>query len=197
MYQKSLTTISNILDAAQTTFLHHNYDDITMSRIAEEAGVTKGAIYHHFESKQQLFLKMMTVYLEQLRDELETAVSLSASARERLTLLTSLYLSKSLHEQKVIQLVRRDNGRFTGTDRDKLIRAYQDALPNPIQQIMSDGIKEGSIIDDDPRLLAWQFVAIVEVSLSDYARQRFNNPQKMADYLTRIFFEGVAKSESK
>lgn len=192
MYQKSLTTISNILDAAQTTFLLNNYDDITMTGIAEVAGVTKGAIYHHFESKQQLFLKMMTVYLEHLRDELATAVSLPIPARERLTKLTCLYLSKSLHEQKVIQLVRRDNGRFKGTDRDQLILAYQAALPNPIETIIADGIAEGTIINDDPRLLAWQYVAIVEVSLSDYARQRFNNPQKMAEYLTRIFFEGVA-----
>ena len=54
MYQKSLTTISNILTAAQTTFLRNNYDDITMSGIAQEAGVTKGAIYHHFESKYKV-----------------------------------------------------------------------------------------------------------------------------------------------
>lgn len=193
MYEKSLTTIADILAAAQRLFVSNSYDDITMTRIAEEAGVTKGAIYHHFKGKEELFMRMMVWYLGELQATLQTAVSLPGTARQRLLHLTTLYLEKPLLEQRGIQLVRRDSSRFDGPSRSTLIQAYQAALPNQIETIIADGITSGEIMPGNARLLAWQFVAIVEVSLSTYARQQFGSPEKMAAYVTAVFFDGVAQ----
>lgn len=193
MYAKSRTTISTIFDSAQRLFVIRAYDDISMSDIAQEAGITKGAIYHHFASKQQLFINMMVRYLNNLHDILQKAVDTIGTADERLRLLTQLYLETPTQDQRVIQLVRRDSNRFIGEERETLVRAYQRALPDQIAAIISDGIQSGEIKAGDVRLLAWQYVAIVEVSLSDYARQRFDSPPKMANYLTNIFFDGVRR----
>lgn len=193
MYAKSRTTISAIFDSAQRLFVIRAYDDISMSDIAQEAGITKGAIYHHFASKQQLFISMMVRYLNNLHDILQKAVDTIGTADERLRLLTQLYLETPTQDQRVIQLVRRDSNRFIGEERETLVRAYQRALPDQIAAIISDGIQSGEIKAGDVRLLAWQYVAIVEVSLSDYARQRFDSPAKMANYLTNIFFDGVRR----
>lgn len=191
MYEKSFTTIADILEAARTLFVSNSYDDITMRQIAQEANVTKGAIYHHFKSKEELFLRMLAEYLENLQDLLREAVEQAGSARGRLTHLTALYLERPLIFQRTIQLVRRDNNRFTGAARDGLITAYHNALPNQIETIISDGMAAGEIKSGDARIFAWQFIAIVEACLSDYARQRFDSPQAMAAYLTGVFFDGI------
>lgn len=44
-----------ILDAAAQLITHYGYDKTTVSDIAQEAGVSKGAIYLHFDSKDALF----------------------------------------------------------------------------------------------------------------------------------------------
>jgi TetR/AcrR family acrAB operon transcriptional repressor len=44
-----------ILDAAAELFVHYGYDKTTVSDIARQAGVSKGAIYLHFKSKDELF----------------------------------------------------------------------------------------------------------------------------------------------
>jgi len=44
-----------ILDAAADLFVHYGYDKTTVDDIAREAGVSKGAIYLHFKSKDALF----------------------------------------------------------------------------------------------------------------------------------------------
>ena len=193
MYEKSFTTIADILEAARGLFVSNSYDDITMRQIAQAANVTKGAIYHHFKGKEELFLRMMVDYLQGLQTLLHEAVAMSGTARERLYRLTELYLEKPLTDQRTIQLVRRDNTRFNGSTRQELITAYQNALPNQIEAIITDGMNDDEIKSGDPRIYAWQFVAIVEVSLSTYARQRFDSPQKMATYLTDVFFDGVGK----
>jgi len=43
-----------VLNAAQTLFLKYGYDKTTVSDIAEEAGISKGAIYLHFHSKEAM-----------------------------------------------------------------------------------------------------------------------------------------------
>jgi AcrR family transcriptional regulator len=57
-----------ILDAALELFVHYGYDKTTVSDIAQEAGVSKGAIYLHFESKDDLFeallIRELTLYSE-------------------------------------------------------------------------------------------------------------------------------------
>lgn len=44
-----------ILDAANKLFSYYGYDKTTVGEIAEEAGISKGAIYLHWKSKEDLF----------------------------------------------------------------------------------------------------------------------------------------------
>ncbi|MEM7799463.1 MAG: TetR/AcrR family transcriptional regulator [Chloroflexota bacterium] len=191
MYNKSLVTIAQILAAAKRLFVMKSYDEITMTDIAKEANVTKGAIYHHFQGKEELFLKMMIQYLGDLEIHLKQAVEKEGSAKVRLTDLTVRYLSMPLQEQLVIQLVRRDSSRFKGEHRSSLVAAYQAALPLQIETIIADGIRNGEIRMGDARLMSWQFVAIVETSLSEYARHLFSDPREMSESLIKTFILGV------
>lgn len=64
-----------ILDVAADLIVHYGYDKTTVSDIAREAGISKGAIYLHFESKEALFenliIREMQTYTETWLDLLE------------------------------------------------------------------------------------------------------------------------------
>ena len=49
-----------ILDAAADLIAHFGYDKTTVDDIARRAGVSKGAIYLHFKSKDDLFEGLLT-----------------------------------------------------------------------------------------------------------------------------------------
>ncbi len=53
-YARSEATISSVLAASEKLFLARNYAEVTMRDIAHQAGVTTGALYHHFENKEAL-----------------------------------------------------------------------------------------------------------------------------------------------
>ncbi len=57
-----------ILDSASELIVHYGYDKTTVSDIANQAGISKGAIYLHFKSKDELFeallLREMQAYAE-------------------------------------------------------------------------------------------------------------------------------------
>ncbi len=58
-----------ILDAAADLFIHYGYDKTTVDDVARQAGISKGAIYLHFNSKDELFesllIREVTRYAEQ------------------------------------------------------------------------------------------------------------------------------------
>ena len=52
-------TRADLLRAANRLFLRDGFVTTSLSAIAEEAGVTKGAVYSNFESKEDLFLALL------------------------------------------------------------------------------------------------------------------------------------------
>lgn len=51
-------TVNKILEVSQRLFLEKGYDHTKIQDIANELGMTKGAIYHHFESKEEIMNKL-------------------------------------------------------------------------------------------------------------------------------------------
>lgn len=45
----------HILDAAISVFIENGFEETSMRQIASAAGLTTGAIYHHFKNKDELF----------------------------------------------------------------------------------------------------------------------------------------------
>ncbi|SHF54453.1 TetR/AcrR family transcriptional regulator [Dysgonomonas macrotermitis] len=52
-----------ILDKAFSLFLNENFDSVTMQQIQEASGISRGAIYHHFKSKEDIFKEIVDTYL--------------------------------------------------------------------------------------------------------------------------------------
>ncbi len=164
-----------------------------MSEIADTAQVTKGALYHHFASKEALYLEMMLVDFEQKRELMHAAVVQNGSCYDRLYSLTMSFLDLPDEKRRLMKLVRRDINIFKNPIRNQLVRAYQAALPNQVEAIIHDGIEADEIAAGDARLLAWHFVAMVEVILTDYAQQLLGDKNQMANYVIDLFFAGAGK----
>jgi AcrR family transcriptional regulator len=91
----SAETRAQILRVARTYFGRYGYDQTTSKEIAEGAGLTVGAIYHYFPSKQDVFL---AVYRE-VQASVLAQYELAAQGEESLTakLVAILEVSADLH----------------------------------------------------------------------------------------------------
>ena len=145
MNASAVNTYSTILAAARTLFLERNYKTVTMDQLGAQAGVTKGALYHHFVNKEQLYLEMMHADLSAKRALFREGVKLDGTCRERLRHLTKAFFGLPREQQRLIHLVRRDVNVFHDPARAELVQAYQSALPNQIQSILEDGIRAGEL----------------------------------------------------
>lgn len=67
------STRARLLDVAIKKFGAQPYDAVDVKTIAAEAGVTIGALYHHFGSKSGLYAVLRTEMFSRLLDRIEAA----------------------------------------------------------------------------------------------------------------------------
>jgi len=74
--QRRAATIASIISAAGELFTARGFAATSIDDIARRAGVAKGAVYHHFDSKEQIFQRVF----EQMTEALAVQVRATAAA---------------------------------------------------------------------------------------------------------------------
>lgn len=64
--QKSVDSKDNIIKAAFSLFLQKGFKEVTINNIMEVTKLSKGAIYHHFKSKEEIYAATLETYYFEL-----------------------------------------------------------------------------------------------------------------------------------
>ncbi|MCR4704186.1 MAG: TetR/AcrR family transcriptional regulator [Saccharofermentans sp.] len=78
-------THNRILESAKKSFIQYGFSGASIRQICKDAGVTNGAFYSHFESKEDLFAKLVDPVIggmNELYTEEYTQISKPRSAKE-------------------------------------------------------------------------------------------------------------------
>src|SRR6266700_2789394 len=70
---KRLANRARILQAARDVFAQHGYHGATIGEIADEAGLSNGAVYYNFANKEDLFLALLDQWRTELIADVQTA----------------------------------------------------------------------------------------------------------------------------
>lgn len=87
-------TRQQLLDAGCKIFGDKGYAATRLSDIAEEAGVTRGAIYWHFKNKKELFIALFQEKVDPFVDEVKDVLEQDCPPLEKLRNLMSQILDK-------------------------------------------------------------------------------------------------------
>jgi len=90
--QHTADTRAGLVKAARRLFAERGYGAVSLDEVCARARVTKGALYHHFESKQDLFLAVYERVEEDLLDAGTNAVPADADFWASLSLAGRAFL---------------------------------------------------------------------------------------------------------
>jgi TetR/AcrR family transcriptional regulator len=144
-----------ILDAAVQLFSENGYDGVSMRRIAEAAGVSKANIYHHFASKEALYLAILHGSAQHLSEIVEVLAEGDGDFQQRLRIFTRAHLEHLFANDTTLRLVLREA--FSGDEEKSRVVAEQvvGGIFNRMVAIFQTGQKAGVLRADlDPGLCA-------------------------------------------
>lgn len=87
MQRQRKNTRENILETASRLFAKHGYDATGVATICEQAQISKGAFYHHFHSKQDVFLILLENWLTQLEEGFDSLQQQSKDIPQAIVLM--------------------------------------------------------------------------------------------------------------
>lgn len=90
MQHRGEETHQRILDVALEAFARQGYDATGVAEICARAGVTKGGFYHHFRTKQDVFLELLERWLREVDVQMAAARNGEGSVSEGLLVMTGM-----------------------------------------------------------------------------------------------------------
>jgi AcrR family transcriptional regulator len=151
-----------IVNEASRLFAARGYDGVSMRQVAEASDLSKAALYHHFDSKETLYLNAVQAVMARIQAALQQAASdgpweqrLEASAMAMAQAIASRGLDLTTMIRDLARLVP-----SAGTWREQV----GDAVLAPVVRAIRDGIEAGALARHDPVELAWMLAALVTVA---------------------------------
>ncbi len=187
-------TRARILDAALECFTRGGYDVTGVAEICERAGVSKGAFYYHFASKQAAFLALFDQWLGGLDGMLQATRPAGETVPQKLEALASMV-------EQVLQVAAGEIPMFLEFWRQATkdpqvwqvtIEPYR-RFRSAFTALVSDGIAEGTLRPIDPELAAHVIVSLgVGLVMQGVLDPGGADWRGAADQTMRLLLEGLA-----
>lgn len=92
-------TIRKLIEVARTHFTEHGYANTALETIVQEVKLTRGAVYHHFRGKKELFRAVLDDVQQEVASRLEREASTSEDVWQQLYLGCRAFVMAAVEER--------------------------------------------------------------------------------------------------
>lgn len=116
---KAQSGAGKILDTAERLFAKKGFDSVSMNEIARVAGASKANIFHHFSSKNDLYIAVVRRCMSECAEEITCAMNGGGGFEGQLKALARAHLERLFIRERVTRLISRgllEGGESMGRD---------------------------------------------------------------------------------
>jgi AcrR family transcriptional regulator len=181
-----------ILSTATGMFVQRGYEGVAMREIAEACGITKAALYYHFDGKPDLLNAICVGYLAEIAEVVEASAALG-SGQPRLRWLVEQLFAAAPEHRAVMRLAMHEVGQLEPEQRAAFAVDYRDRFIAPLQAIIAEGTASGAFVAKDPALVVWLLLGMLYPFFSPPGAGPSAGPDTVADLLD-VLFNGLARA---
>lgn len=160
-------TLNQILSVSLNLFIKKGYENTSIQDITDGlGGLTKGAIYHHFKSKEDIMVAVLNQLYKDVEDKLAAVrddKGLNGLEKLRQIIRVSLNHDPAQLEMMSTAPNLLENPKILAAQLKSVI---EDSVPNYIQPIIEQGVIDGSIKTDYPLELSEMVMLLSNLWLS-------------------------------
>lgn len=182
-------TRNSIISAGLKLFKRDGFNGTAVNDIVAEAGVTKGAFYHHFESKEDLLLLIHNDYLEYQLEIINEVTALDVSPTEKIKMVISAILGAIEKYSDNVSIFFQERRYLVGEKFDK-VRARRNELEDLFRDVLAQGVEKGEFRPD----IDIPVVSLGLIGMCAWTYQWYTPKGRLKiDHVARIFGELAAQ----
>lgn len=184
------TARGRILEVAAELFVPRGFADVSMQEIADAAGVTKAALYYHFQSKEDLFEAFAQQAVYQFWEGIIARAEAGDSLRDTLTNIAA-FAQASL--EFVTPSVMADMRRHLSKEAQRRVFQEHPTPEDALAAVFRRAIETGEMRPVDVDVVANMFVAMI-LGLAGHHGDRPTQPRDL-DLAVDVLLNGIAARE--
>ncbi|MCD6451919.1 MAG: TetR/AcrR family transcriptional regulator [Acidobacteria bacterium] len=188
-----------ILRAAREVFAESGFEDTTMDKIAERAGISKGTLYLYFKSKGDLLIQAIAEIINTVYEMAERVLKADVSPLEKVKLWISETMNYFEQNRPFFRVLQNISGKVHIESMEGEIKKL---MRRPIEvyalvgKILEDGVKEGKLVDVPPTRLGTVLTKIIEGVLICRMNDKEVRPiSEDIELIYQAFINGVGRKE--
>jgi AcrR family transcriptional regulator len=185
-------TRDEILEAALNMFSINNYHATSMSMIAEEAGVSKGTLYWHFDSKEDLFRELVLAGLDYFHENYEKILSAELKAEEKIYEIIDFSIKMLAENIKLGNILQNNIQLISSEFQQKMLERHKSAIA-VIELVIDQGIEEDSFKTTNPHNTAVMILTLIFNSHSQELFYNFDTIKDDVDFIYNFIMQGISK----
>lgn len=188
---KTNNVADSVLQAALDLFATQGYATTSVQQIVEAAGVTKGAMYHYFQSKDDLLFAIYDRMLSLQKRHLEEIVARGGTTTEVLRAVCIDVVETSIDLLPEGTVFFRSVHMLTEPRRSEVTRRRRE-YHDEFAALVAQGQTEGSVRTDVPRsVLIAHFFSDVHYLSYWYSPSGPESKTEVANQLTDLFLRSI------
>jgi AcrR family transcriptional regulator len=195
--QAGASTQERILDRAAELFWKKGYAATTTREIAASLGIRQASLYHHVASKENLLCKLCATSLEQLLQEVQSAVNKSNSPEAQIRLLVHAHLNTLLKYRTRHALMLKELRALSGTCRRQVL-GLRKRYEKLVLSILNDGQSVGAVRTDIPtKYLCLALLNILNWAVLWFRDDDALSSDQLAEIFARTYLQGATTSAGR
>jgi AcrR family transcriptional regulator len=181
-----------ILRAAARLFQQQGYDATSMNDVAAALKLSKGGLYHHFQSKDEILYHIMSHAMDITEERVINVVRRIEGAEERLRALIRLHIEVVLSEEdREITVMLHENHPLPPALRRKINGRKKDYV-HFVENLVADVQRQrNSTSQVTPRAAAFALVGMINWIYQWYRPDGSLTGDALVRQYTDIFFRGA------
>ena len=181
-----------ILAHAQRLFMEQGFRAVSMRQIAEQVGLTKAALYYHFQDKEELFVAIVERYLQRIAEVMDQAAAQGTTCRARLTAIVHAILTQPVEERAILRLASQELSNISPEARSRFLVLYHEKFIGRLAALIETGVAAGELRAVDARLATWTLLGMMYPYFHPSPSTGFSLGRAEIDALLSIYFDGLA-----
>jgi len=180
-----------IYEAALKVFSEYGYYKADMDLVAKEANIGKGTVYRYFKSKKDLFVSLVKWGLDQLRDEVLSAIQDIDDEVEKIGTALTVYFNFYRNRRGFYRILIYEKYNFM----HEIAKEYGDTYSahlHIVEDVFKQGLRKGVFKNINTRNASFALIGITDALLFKWLfEDRRPDFDDELSALKEIFFKGI------
>jgi AcrR family transcriptional regulator len=179
-----------VLATAAQLFLEKSYARTSMNDVAERLRITKPALYHYFQNKEEILLECYRLGSGMIEETLNGIAAHGGTGLEKVEAFIRSYANlMTVNFGRCV--MRLDEGDLSAGALAE-VRAYKRKIDRRLRGFIQEGIGDGSVSSNDPKLAAFAIAGALNWICIWYEPEGPLSPEEIATHFAQTLTRGLA-----